>query len=332
MRFLFLLIFFYSSVSFSEEFSLTIKQKNFLNIIKEFDTDLNHLKELYGEEVYDVGIDIILKNDCSGIPKLQQGFNTNLNIKFFISDLLTQGLCFKQDVKLAMQFMHELADKHDHGPAHHYLYKAYKYGTLNNVRIVEPNLSEYVKYLVNAQRHNIAEAKFNYAEELMNGNLILKNEMEAIQLFEEAARDKNINISKRSYLIIIEYFLKSHIKLLKKSASNADKKLKVNYDNLDIATSYGKECANAGYNECMLYMPVLLGMYRGVKNYNDKMIEGYMWLILSKNFYIKDEIKKTALNIEKDFLNQNIITSQTKYEAIKRAANWIPDGMFRYIN
>ena len=126
--------------------------------------------------------------------------------------------------------------------------------------------------------------------------------------------------------------MKSHIKLLKKSASNADKKLKVNYDNLDIATSYGKECANAGYNECMLYMPVLLGMYRGVKNYNDKMIEGYMWLILSKNFYIKDEIKKTALNIEKDFLNQNIITSQTKYEAIKRAANWIPDGMFRYIN
>ena len=156
-----IIIIFYSSLIHSEEFELSIKQKNFLNIIKEFDTDLNYLKELYGEEVYDIGIDIILKNDCSGIPSTEKYFNTNLNVKFFISDLLTQGLCFKQDINLAMTFMHELADKHDHGPAHLYLYKAYKYGTLNNVELVKPNLSEYVKYLISAQNHNIAEAKFN---------------------------------------------------------------------------------------------------------------------------------------------------------------------------
>ena len=38
--------------TYAQDFNLSLEQKNFLNFVKNFDSDMNYLKYLYGDEVY----------------------------------------------------------------------------------------------------------------------------------------------------------------------------------------------------------------------------------------------------------------------------------------
>ena len=156
----------------------------------------------------------------------------------------------------------------------------------------------------------------------------IQNENKSIELLINAARDKDVLSSKKSYLALIEYFLQKHMLVLQ-STNDINN---IDYSYLEQAILYGRECANAGYNECMMYMPAILVDKNYPEDYEKRITEAYSWIILSKNFYINEKIKHIANQIEYDFLLQNHISNETKSKALNIAIKWIPDGMFRYIN
>jgi hypothetical protein len=97
------------------------------------------------------------------------------------------------------------------------------------------------------------------------------------------------------------------------------------------AIKTGRECSNAGYVECMMFMPMLLSN-KSEENYKKNLIEAYSWLILSEIFYKNSQQKTIAKDLKKNFLNENKISYEMKIKAQEIAKKWIPDGMFRYIN
>jgi len=322
------ILLFATKYTYAQDFNLSLEQKNFLNLVKNFDSDMNYIKYLYGDEVYKIGIEMIIKNDCSSVSLLEKKFKTDLNIKMYVADILIQGICVKQNIKTGFELIHDLADNKNYGPAHHYLYKAYKYGSVNNVQLTNINLKKYYYYLEKASHHNVAEAKHDYAIELLSLKNNIQNENKSIELLINAARDKDVLSSKKSYLALIEYFLQKHMLVLQ----NTNNIKNINYNYLEQAIFYGRECANAGYNVCMMYMPVLLVDKNYPEDYEKRITEAYSWIILSKNFYIDEKIKHIANQIENDFLLENYISNEIKSKALSLAIKWVPDGMFRYIN